>query len=87
LCNLIPCHDLSGNFYCWFVALSIFSICSVIVTYIIFFIVQYEQKKNQLKVAESAIEDLKNRLDDAMNAEDMLEQLTEKDLAQGEVIN
>ena len=43
--------------------------------------------KNQLKVAESAIEDLKNRLDDAMNAEDMLEQLTEKDLAQGEVID
>ena len=65
----------------------IFSIGSAIVTYIIFFIVQYEQMKNQLKVAESAIEDLKNRLDDALNAEDMLEQLTEKDLAQGEVIN
>ena len=42
--------------------------------------------KNQLKLSESAIEDLKNRLDDAMNAEDMLEQLTEKNLAQGEVI-
>jgi len=40
--------------------------------------VQHDQMKNQLKLSESAIEDLKNRLDDAMNAEDMLEQLTEK---------
>ncbi|EXX79593.1 Nip100p [Rhizophagus irregularis DAOM 197198w] len=46
--------------------------------------VQHDQMKNQLKLSESAIEDLKNRLDDAMNAEDMLEQLTEKNLAQGE---
>jgi hypothetical protein len=57
-----------------------------IVTCIIFLIVQHDQMKNQLKLSESAIEDLKNRLDDAMNAEDMLEQLTEKNLAQGEVI-
>jgi len=42
--------------------------------------------RNQLKVAEGAIEDLKAQLDDAMNADYMLEQLTEKNLAQGEVI-
>ncbi|CAI2184001.1 20409_t:CDS:10 [Funneliformis geosporum] len=46
--------------------------------------VQHDQMKNQLKEAESAIEDLKIRLDDAMNADYMLEQLTEKNLAQGD---
>ncbi|CAG8551228.1 227_t:CDS:10, partial [Funneliformis mosseae] len=46
--------------------------------------VQHDQMKNQLKEAENAIEDLKIRLDDAMNADYMLEQLTDKNLAQGE---
>ncbi|CAG8641285.1 17714_t:CDS:10, partial [Funneliformis caledonium] len=46
--------------------------------------VQHDQMKNQLKEAENAIEDLKIRLDDATNADYMLEQLTDKNLAQGE---
>ncbi|CAG8559204.1 1862_t:CDS:10 [Ambispora leptoticha] len=48
--------------------------------------VQYDQLRNHLKTAESQIEDLKARLDDALSAEDMLEQLTEKNLAMGERI-
>ncbi|CAG8589226.1 1725_t:CDS:10, partial [Ambispora gerdemannii] len=48
--------------------------------------VQHDQLRNHLKTAESQIEDLKIRLDDALNAEDMLEQLTEKNLAMGEKI-
>lgn len=62
-------------------------IFSAFVTYIIFLIVQYEQVKNQLKVSENQIEDLKSRLDDTMNAGDMLEQLTETNIAYEEVIN
>ncbi|KAG9306594.1 hypothetical protein G9A89_004791 [Geosiphon pyriformis] len=46
--------------------------------------VQHDQLKNHMKVAESQIDDLKTRLDDVLNADDMLEQLTEKNLAMGD---
>ncbi|CAH1756064.1 15758_t:CDS:2 [Entrophospora sp. SA101] len=45
-----------------------------------------EQLKQKLELAESQVEDLKDRLDDAVHADEMLEALAEKDLAQGEVI-
>ncbi|CAH1761785.1 1197_t:CDS:10, partial [Entrophospora sp. SA101] len=45
-----------------------------------------EQMKQKLAVAEVQIEDLKNRLDDALGAADMFEDLTEKNLIQGEKI-
>ncbi|RHZ46581.1 hypothetical protein Glove_613g13 [Diversispora epigaea] len=48
--------------------------------------VQYDQTRNQLKLAELHIEDLKAQLDDAMNATDMLEELTDKNLLSGEKI-
>lgn len=47
--------------------------------------VQRDQLKNQLDSAEIAIEDLKSRLDDVMHNGDMLEQLTQQNLLQGEV--
>lgn len=43
--------------------------------------VQYEKVSEKLEAAESLIEDLRQRLDDAMAAEDLVEQLTEKNLA------
>ena len=39
----------------------------------------------RLSSAEAQIEDLKIQLDDALGAEDMLEQLTERNLQMGEV--
>ncbi|KAI9323317.1 dynein associated protein-domain-containing protein [Dichotomocladium elegans] len=42
--------------------------------------VQYEKVKQKLDLAESQIEDLRQRLDDALGAEDLVEQLTEKNL-------
>ncbi|CAG8748680.1 37730_t:CDS:10 [Gigaspora margarita] len=48
--------------------------------------VQRDQTKNQLDAAEIAIEDLKSRLDAVMHNEDMLEQLTQQNLMQGEQI-
>ncbi|CAG8619074.1 19297_t:CDS:10, partial [Racocetra fulgida] len=45
-----------------------------------------DQLKNQLDHAEMSIEDLKSRLDDVMHNEDMLEQLTQQNLLQGEQI-
>jgi len=47
--------------------------------------VQCDQLKQQLRTADSHIEDLKLQLDDALGAEDMVERLTEKNLAMGEV--
>ncbi|CAG8570721.1 1450_t:CDS:10 [Paraglomus brasilianum] len=46
--------------------------------------VQCDQLKQQLRTADSHIEDLKLQLDDALGAEDMVERLTEKNLAMGE---
>ena len=46
---------------------------------------QCDQLKQQLRTADSHIEDLKLQLDDALGAEDMVERLTEKNLAMGEV--
>ncbi|CAG8719003.1 13213_t:CDS:2, partial [Acaulospora colombiana] len=48
--------------------------------------VQHDQARDHLKLAEMQIEDLKNRLDDAKNAVDMLEELSEKNLIQEEAI-
>ncbi|CAG8527533.1 5155_t:CDS:10, partial [Dentiscutata heterogama] len=47
---------------------------------------QRDQMKNQLDAAEIAIEDLKSQLDDVMHNADMLEQLTQTNLMQGEQI-
>ena len=44
-------------------------------------LVQYDKVKEKLDTAESQIEDLRQRLDDALGAEEMVEQLTEKNLA------
>jgi dynactin 1 len=41
--------------------------------------------RGQLEDAEEAIDDLKQQLDVALGAEDMLEQLTERTLTMGEV--
>ncbi|CAG8722834.1 7684_t:CDS:10, partial [Cetraspora pellucida] len=46
--------------------------------------VQRDHLKNALDASEIAIEDLKSRLDDVMHNEDMLEQLTQQNLLQGE---
>lgn len=42
---------------------------------------QYVKTRDRLQVAELAIEELKQSLDDALGAEDLVEQLTEKNLA------
>ena len=44
-----------------------------------------ELSEAKLQNAETQVEDLKIQLDDAMGAEDMLEQLTERNLQMGEV--
>lgn len=41
---------------------------------------QYEKTKERLDVTESLVEDLKMQLDDALGAEDLVDQLTEKNL-------
>lgn len=45
---------------------------------------QYERVKEQLSDADMQIEDLKQRLDDALHAEDLVEQLTDKNLTLNE---
>ncbi|KAG0017829.1 hypothetical protein BGZ81_010518 [Podila clonocystis] len=47
---------------------------------------QSEKLKESLELAENQVEDLKQRLDDAVGAEDMIEQLSEKNIALGEKI-
>jgi dynactin 1 len=42
---------------------------------------QYDRIRDKLEMAEFTIEELKQRLDDALGAEDLVEQLTEKNLA------
>lgn len=41
---------------------------------------QYDKIRDKLEMAEYTIEELKQRLDDALGAEDLVEQLTEKNL-------
>jgi dynactin 1 len=45
----------------------------------------YDTTVTQLEVAESQVEDLKIQLDDALGAEDMLEQLSERNLTLSDV--
>ncbi|KAG0253457.1 hypothetical protein BG011_006358 [Mortierella polycephala] len=45
-----------------------------------------EKLRESLTIAENQIEDLKQRLDDAIGAEDMIEQLSEKNITLGEKI-
>ncbi|KAG9326764.1 hypothetical protein KVV02_008654 [Mortierella alpina] len=45
-----------------------------------------EKLRESLEIAENQIEDLKQRLDDAIGAEDMIEQLSEKNMTLGEKI-
>nr|XP_019012815.1 dynactin 1 [Kwoniella pini CBS 10737]OCF51596.1 dynactin 1 [Kwoniella pini CBS 10737] len=47
---------------------------------------EYQSRKPKLANAEAQVEDLKLQLDDALGAEDMLEQLTERNLQMGERI-
>lgn len=42
---------------------------------------QYDKIRDKLEMAEYTIEELKQRLDDALGAEDLVEQLTEKNLS------
>ena len=46
---------------------------------------RYELAEAKLANAEAQVDDLKQQLDDALGAEDMLEQLTERNLQMGEV--
>jgi len=46
---------------------------------------RYQMAEAKLANAEAQVEDLKQQLDDALGAEDMLEQLTERNLQMGEV--
>ncbi|KAG0289079.1 hypothetical protein BGZ98_003991, partial [Dissophora globulifera] len=48
--------------------------------------IQNEKLRESLEHAESQIEELKHRLDDAIGAEDMIEQLSEKNISLGEKI-
>lgn len=48
-------------------------------------IAQYEEASFKLANAETQIEELKLQLDDALGAEDLVEQLTERNLMLGEV--
>ena len=45
---------------------------------------QYEQTKDRLQQTESAIEDLRQQLDTALGAEEMLEELTDRNLSMNE---
>lgn len=45
----------------------------------------YDITVTQLELAESQVEDLKIQLDDALGAEDMLEQLSERNLTLNDV--
>jgi dynactin 1 len=42
---------------------------------------QFDKTRDKLEMAEYTIEELKQRLDDALGAEDLVEQLTEKNLS------
>lgn len=48
-------------------------------------VAQYDSTLGKLSNAETQIEELKAQLDDALGAEEMLEQLTERNLVLGEV--
>lgn len=50
------------------------------------FLADYENNLKDLLATEKQIEDLKERLDDALGAEDMLESLTNRNLELGEVL-
>lgn len=47
---------------------------------------QYEAAKEKLGLAESAVEDLRGQLDNALGAEDMIEDLTERNMSMAEQI-
>lgn len=49
------------------------------------FTAQFEQTLGRLENAENQVEDLKQQLDDALGAEDMVVQLTERTLENSEV--
>lgn len=49
------------------------------------FTAMFDNNAVELERAEEQVEDLKAQLDDAMGAEDMLEQLTERNLTLSEV--
>lgn len=46
---------------------------------------EFDEAANRADVAEAQVEDLKLQLDDALGAEDMLEQLTDRNLTLSEV--
>ena len=46
---------------------------------------ELDKARHEIEMAESQIEELKQQLDVALSAEDMLEQLTERTLNMGEV--
>lgn len=48
-------------------------------------VAQYAQTLARLEHADAQVDDLKEQLDDALGAEDMLVQLTERNLLMGEV--
>ncbi|KKA30890.1 hypothetical protein TD95_004079 [Thielaviopsis punctulata] len=48
---------------------------------------QHIMSKEKLEKAENAIEDLRQQLDNALGAEDMIEELSERNMAQAEEIN
>lgn len=54
-------------------------------TRLIYFLGRLKLSNAKLRNAEEQVEDLKLQLDDALGAEDMLEQLTERNLQLGEV--
>lgn len=58
---------------------------SVLLTLLSGQIAQFEQTLSRLENAENQIDDLKQQLDDALGAEDMVVQLTERTLEMGEV--
>ena len=46
---------------------------------------EFDEAANRAEIAEAQVEDLKLQLDDALGAEDMLEQLTDRNLTLSEV--
>ncbi|KAF4626253.1 hypothetical protein G7Y89_g11906 [Cudoniella acicularis] len=48
---------------------------------------RYTETKEKLKESEAAVEDLRQQLDDALGAEDMIEDLTEKNMTMKETID
>ena len=75
--DITSIDDLQGTFCCFFfVPLRALTIL---------FAAQYESTLIKLTNAEVQIDDLKVQLDDALGAEEMLVQLTERNLELGEV--